>query len=44
MMLVTASTWPPRARASFIAASVSIVSPDWQMAITSVFSSITGRR
>ncbi len=42
--LVTASTWAPRARASFMAASVSIVSPDCEIAITSVRSSITGRR
>ena len=44
MTLVTASTWAPRERASFIAASVSIVSPDWAIAITSVFSSITAWR
>ena len=42
--LVIASTWAPRDLASFIAASVSIVSPDCAIAITSVCSSITARR
>ena len=41
---VTASTCAPCARASFMAAIVSIVSPDCETAITSVRSSITGRR
>ena len=44
MMLVTASTFAPRSRASRIAASVSAVSPDWEMPITRSRSSSTGLR
>ena len=41
-VLVTASTLAPKARAVSTAASVSVVSPLWLMATTSVFSSPTG--
>ena len=44
MTLVTASTCAPRSRASRIAASVSAVSPDWEMPMTRSPSPTTGSR
>ena len=44
MMFVTASTFAPFSRARRMAASVSAVSPDWEMPITRSRSSITGSR
>ena len=44
MMLVIATTFAPRSRATRIAASVSAVSPDCEMASTSVCGSTTGVR
>ena len=44
MMLVIASTLAPRSRARRMAASVSAVSPDWEMPITRSCSSISGLR
>ena len=43
-MLVIASTCAPRLRASRIAASVSAVSPDWEMPITRSSGPTTGLR
>ena len=42
--LVTASTLAPRSRASRIAASVSAVSPDWEMPMTTSPGPTTGLR
>jgi hypothetical protein len=42
--LTTPRTVAPCSFASRIAQSVSAVSPDWEMAIASVFDSTTGRR
>ena len=44
IMFVIATVRAPFSRASFIASIVSRVSPDWEMPITSVSSSITGLR
>ena len=44
MPFVSASTVAPRSRASRIAASVSAVSPDWEMPITSSPGPVTGLR
>ena len=44
IMFVIASVCAPFSRASFIAASVSRVSPDWETPITSVSGPITGFR
>ena len=43
-MFVIATVRAPSLRASFIASIVSRVSPDWEIPITSVSSSITGFR
>jgi hypothetical protein len=44
IMFVIATVRAPSSRASFIASIVSRVSPDCEIPITSVCSSITGRR
>ena len=43
-MFVIATVWAPFSRASRIAPTVSRVSPDCEIPIASVFSSITGLR
>ena len=43
-MFVIATVRAPISRASFIAAIVSRVSPDWEIPITSVLASSTGLR
>ena len=43
-VLVTARLFAPRRFASFSAASVSLVSPDWLITMQNVFSSVNGSR